>query len=93
MSISEKYRKVLEAKKLTIFKAEQLLGFGRNTLTMAIDGNRLLSPRFQQDFIEKFHVEPTWWETGKGEIFTEKLTSVSEPEFRIEKGEKGNRPE
>lgn len=87
MQIGEKYRKVLEAKKLTINKAEQVLGFGRNTLTNAIKDNRLLTARYHSDFMVKFHVKPDWWETGKGEIFTEKHTPVSEPTLRYEAAE------
>lgn len=92
MKIGEKYRKVLEVKKLTEYKAELQLGFGRNTLVNAIKADRELTPRFQKDFMEIFHVKQEWWETGKGEIFDEKHTSVSEPELRIEKGGKGSAP-
>jgi len=69
MTIGEKYHKVLEARGLTINKAEQVLGFGRNTLTNAIKNNRLLTARYQREFIEKFHVKLSWWESGKGEVF------------------------
>lgn len=92
MTISEKYLKVLEIKELTEYRAEVILGFGRNTLTNAIKNNRILTPRFHRDFMEKFHVNPEWWDSGKGEIFHEKLTSVSEADFKIEKGGGDNKP-
>ena len=84
MTIAEKYRKVLEIKKLSINKSELILGFGRNTLTNAIRDNRLLTPRYHRDFIEKFHVSENWWETGKGEVFNEKHTQVEESPLKWE---------
>lgn len=92
MTTSEKYRKVLELKKLKISKAEQILDFGRNTLDIPIKENRLLSQRLHNEFMTKFHVNPTWWETGKGEVFEENGTDVQGKHLKVEKGGGGRIP-
>lgn len=83
MTISEKYRKVLEVKNLTEYSAERFLGFGRNTLTLAIKNNRELSPMYQRTFIEKFHVKHEWWDTGKGVIFNPSEEIIDEKHTRV----------
>lgn len=88
----EKIAKVLEIKGINPTRAERLIGVSQGTLSKALDRKGSVHDSTQEKFTKYFHVKPEWWETGKGEIFEEKHTSVSEPEFRIEKGEGGNKP-
>jgi phage repressor protein C with HTH and peptisase S24 domain len=65
---------------------------GLHTLRKAYNENREPSERTLKKFVEKMGINWGWWETGKGEIFLEKHTSVSEPKFKIEKGGSHNKP-
>jgi hypothetical protein len=68
MTPGEKYRKVLEIRKKKVYKAEDLCGFGRNTIKNAIADDREMSTEYHKKFMTVFGVNPEWWESEKGEV-------------------------
>lgn len=76
MTIAEKYLKVLEISKIKIYKAEDILDFGRNTIKNAIDEDRELSEDYHNDFMTHFNVNPDWWKSGKEPVLLKNGTPV-----------------
>lgn len=75
MEFREKIDKILEVKQLKLWKLAEESGLN-STLEKAYKENRELSDKKLTEFLEKMGISRQWWRTGKGEIFSEKPTSV-----------------
>lgn len=79
MTFAEKIDKVLKTNEKEIRSLGQLesfLGLGTHTIRSAIKEKREPSRKIQVKIVEGLGVNWTWWETGEGEIFAKKGTSV-----------------
>jgi hypothetical protein len=47
-------------------------GFGQGTLRAAYEANRELSPDKMEKMVKNIHINPDWWNTGKGDILLQK---------------------
>lgn len=74
----EKIYKVLEIKGIKPTKAERLLGLSQGTLTKSWERKGNIHDTTREKFLEHFLVNRTWWDTGEGDIFDKKGTSVKE---------------
>lgn len=74
----EKIREVLKAKGLNPTRAEREMKVSQGTLAKAFQRGGSVHESTVSKFIGTFHVKQSWWDTQKGEMFEEKLTSVSE---------------
>lgn len=87
MNFKEKIDKLLiiSPKKInSVHELEKQLGLGMNTLRKAYNDNREPSRKTIWKLLEFLDVNQHWWETGKGEIFTEKHTGVAESPLTYE---------
>jgi phage repressor protein C with HTH and peptisase S24 domain len=90
MDFREKIDNLLRVKELQIRNIDDLeakmgLGaekeqIGDQTIRKAYNENRNPSRKTQGKIISRFNLNPEWWETGTGPIFTENGTRVNEPE-------------
>lgn len=81
MNFREKIDKLLTVrdKKInSIHDLERISGLGMNTLRKAYDENREPSKKTVWKILESLEISSEWWDTGKGEIFTENSTQVRE---------------
>lgn len=61
---------------LTQEEFAKAVGLQRNTISVVENGGRNLSKRSIHIICEKFNVNPTWLETGEGEIFQKDLNDI-----------------
>lgn len=72
MNFKEKIDKLLEVKAIALWKLAELGGVKKSTLEKAYDRNGELRPPNLDEFLQKLGVNPTWWETGEGQIILPK---------------------
>lgn len=72
MDFSEKISTILKTNKLQLVTKEELsefCGFNRDTIRKAIERGTELGERYTRIFMDKLHINPVWWDTGKGDIY------------------------
>ena len=70
----QKISQIIEAKGISIPKAEVLSGLGATTLSKLKTrngGNGQLHPDNLEKFLRTFHVKREWWDNSEGEMFEE----------------------
>lgn len=81
MDFAQKIDKVLKTNKKeirSIGALESFLQLGLHTLRSAIKEGREPSRKVQVKIVEGMGISWDWWDTGKGEIFSEKGTPVGQ---------------
>jgi transcriptional regulator with XRE-family HTH domain len=82
MTFREKIDNILRISKKkfsSITELEVAAGLGMNTLRKAYNDDREPSRKVVGKLLEKIGISEGWWDSGKGEIFTEKSTYVEIP--------------
>lgn len=69
MTFKEKIDIILKIKKLKIYKLAEKTGLG-GTLHKAYQFNRPMREKTTDILISKMHINREWWESGKGDVFT-----------------------
>lgn len=81
MNFEEKIDKLLKTNEKDLRSLGQLetfLGLGTHTIRSAIKEKREPSRKIQVKIVEGLGVNWDWWDTGEGDIFDKKGTSVKE---------------
>lgn len=86
LSDFEKIAQVLEAKGLSVSKAESLAKLGGGTiakLKQRKGGNGSLHQDNLEKFLRTFHVARSWWDTGEGDIFEREYQKSSNEPVKV----------
>lgn len=78
MNFKEKISIILKLNKLGIATIEDLsekAGFHRDTIRKAIERGSELNPGNTRIFQDKYEINRDWWDTGKGDVFSNKVAS------------------
>lgn len=85
MTPAEKINEVLKIKGLKPGKAAGMIGVSPSTLSKALKRGKGVHETTIAKFIGHFRVRPEWWDTEKGEMFEQKLTTVRKEESTEDK--------
>lgn len=76
----EKILKIVESQHVTYQEIERRCGLSGGVISKMMDRKGNLHLNSSLKVQEVFSINSEWWNTGKGEMFKEKLTSVSKKE-------------